>query len=259
MTRWDLPFLDDTEPKSDEWHLNRFEMLERVYMAGVESQTSPPDAWMLMVSSSIPEFARARLLELGLTVIEWPRDRPLLDPELANGLITTRLDSDDRLAPDACERIQKWARESELESVFNFGLGYRVTLDGLVYLDDSADLAYQSLYSSTKQVYQLGDHSTIRQRFDCHIDISSPGFAYFLHEASDSVVRRGERVRRVDSRQFVPNPPDWVLRGTGRGLPPHSVKQRLVRIEARLKAGMPLWMFRTLGGISRRIKERTLR
>ena len=199
------------------WCRRRLEVLKALYLPGME-QTVQPDAWIIAVGEQTPVDVVKELHAIGFRVAVWGFDDTSASAvfrrvsiDFDPPLISTRLDSDDRLAPHACETIRKWAASKEPGAVMNFARGYSVTKD------DSAQAyweagAFQSLLSDTGSlVYGLGSHSVLHRNHRVEA-FTWPFWARYCHDINASKTATLDW-HRIDREPF--ELPEWAAWSEG--------------------------------------------
>jgi len=143
------------------WLRGRVELFERFTLPSMRSQTVPPDAWLLYCSENSPAWFRERIDEWAVPWLDvaWIPDRgewqwlaqrgdvPWSDRvrELLDGssdVVTSRLDNDDAVARDFCERVRRASRGRREFINFPNGAQYG---EGRVYLRPDRSSPFLSL------------------------------------------------------------------------------------------------------------------
>ena len=202
MARHDNPVRDDS------WLNSRMEEWRKWFVPGLE-QTEPPDLWVMLIDPSTPQAIRDEIESVGMLCVESDGSfteplRPLLESDT----VTTRVDSDDRIAPDFCERVHRWAEHAEVGDMHNFPKGYKVA-NGEVYAVERKHIGFHS-YKGAECVYDRGEHSALCRTHDIVYD-PNPAWVTSVHDNNHSKIKGtySSKVQRSDG-QPLKLYPSWV-------------------------------------------------
>lgn len=160
------------ELPSRAWIDERFELLKRVTLPSLRAQTAPEFDWVVLTDPDWYELALSRFGELSLpggviTVVPARADVGVTEPGLLEGVrrgrsrfVTTRLDSDDALAPACLQRI------AEAASRFEDGVGLINLPSGAVLDWESGELWRRRFRDHYQGPFYAVMHPTPHRMFD---------------------------------------------------------------------------------------------
>ena len=124
MTRFSVHQKEWKERPTEEWLAERWELFAAT-AASVEKQTVPYEWWLICHHSTPPEYLYS-LRQNGRVIVVDNDWLPIVQKLMPEGLkITTRLDSDDIIAPNYLETVQEVARESKVPGFICAERGYQ--------------------------------------------------------------------------------------------------------------------------------------
>lgn len=166
---WEIP---QHYPFDKEWLRARLDMVWDIFVPGMREQTVPPDGWVFLVHPDSHQWMLDELHEAGVTTVPADGHNTSNFAKMMQGtdtekLITTRIGSDDRFAPDTCERVRRWGEQAQDGDILLMPSGYSVSTKGQVYEWTWHRSGPVTLVSTdlTKTPYSLGGHSWVRERY----------------------------------------------------------------------------------------------
>ena len=160
VTRFNCRIGDTARGLDDRWLARRLHIFERICVPSVRAQTAPHE-WVVLADVGTPTRWKAKIEELarGTYRIEWVCGefspglvRAFVERSPARIVISTRLDSDDALAPWTLERVQQIANT-----------GYRGVVTMPIGQQISNDVRYWRLYVNNPFI-SLVEHSQRQRR-----------------------------------------------------------------------------------------------
>lgn len=214
LTRFNLatPGRESSIRNQPGWLEDRFDLFERYCMPSVAGQTEQQFTWLVFFDDETPAAFRQRIercqevfpfkaIFTGLFQADgWIRGVRKTVGERPGWLLTTRLDNDDALAVDYCERLRAAATARPERRAFNFTNGF-VLSGGRVYAHQHPSNAFASYLEAfdaeARTICATVQHMDLRGFVDV-VQIDGPGaWLQVIHQRNVSNKVRGYRVSRA--------------------------------------------------------------
>lgn len=252
-------------PLDESWLATRWPLFERLTLPSVRQQTSKRFKWLLLCDAETPAWARERLEELRREVSQvipvtvsgefGPVTSSMVVRETCRGtgaelLVTTRLDSDDIVAPEFVATIQASARRSNAPFFVNLPRGLETSVGGKLYRRLDFSNAFISLVERVSD-----DPATVFVRQHPEARLYAPVVQLWTEPLWMQAIHGrnvGNGVRGVRTR---PTEREWITRVVGAGPGPAYSREvvtsrvrfvaraanlaRLGRVTQQLLAGAP--------------------
>jgi hypothetical protein len=198
-------FYDDF---SDEWLQDRLRLFRRYCVPGVVGQTNDEFSWLVFCDETVDDGYLEALSESGRLAPQFRlvttshasgvRDRDALQallPDDADVLVTTRLDNDDVLHPEAVAVIQSYlgafVHSPHDRWALNFPRGFRYDEDsGRLYASYWPHGAFMSVFEKLRPGEAIFNasraHPKMHARMPLHFDESIPGWLQVVHGRAES-------------------------------------------------------------------------